>query len=899
MLSLRSASLLFLIALCVPLSAGVFERHPLPRTVILDAREIAGTDTYAWVIDGSERSFVTKVDANGTIDSFQVPAFPLDRLALDPLDGSVWYASPYDLGHVTLTGEATNWRLPYDWQSYQTEDLLFGPDGNLWVTQRLRVIRVTREGEMTVFPMGFTENFFPTSMAVGPDGKLWMVAHDHNAVGTLTLDGALTVYRGPENVDSPNGIATADGKVWFTSNFGWLRHATTEGVITDVTNAFGASGPLVYGGGRLWFVDIFSATLRKYDIATNNVEATYALSAASPAWGGLWPAPSAVWWTAGKKFGRVTYAGEQTSVDYKARGPRPTHMASSPTDVWFASADENLVGRRNPETGQTVLYPLPHANSRPRMIVLGPEAMWFTEELGDRIGRIDENGTITEFNVTSVGGKPTGITHGPDGNIWFTLAAADKIGRITPAGVVTEFPLPGLGRTPQSIVFGPDGNAWFTSPGNNTIGRMTTAGVVTEFPVASEPRDIVAAPDGTLWYSLHQGMYSISTSGEITRKAPFPQSQQTVVGPDGAIWSNQINGLSRVTMDGMWHEWRLQPGELFVGQALTTGPDGRIWFSEDATGTLYRVIPDAPITGSANAVCRDPYGESVSGIFARFVDPDPTREAADYTATIDWGVGTNLWFNNGMVEKVGPGTFDVRGGYASPSLQPKTIKVMIHSKPGPNAIGQTAGVIATIVDVTLTPARTSFHREGGSSTIAIETACSWAATTDVSWITFSSASSGNGTDAVLSFDVQPNPGTLPRSGSIRINGTNVLIEQSEMRNPQSSLYLVTPCRFLDTRNTNPIAANGQWELAFAGRCGIPNDATAVVANVTVIHPAANGYLGFYRGGSAWPGNGTVPFRTGRTRANNALIPLRFDTFALINGSSAPVQFVIDVSGYFR
>lgn len=898
MINVRHASLLFLFVFCAPLFGGTFERHPLPRTVVQDALQIAATDTHAWVI-GAEPWFVTKVDANGTLDAFQVLAINMDRLALDPIDGSVWYASADDLGHVTLTGEATNWYLPYDPLSFRTEDLIFGPDGNLWITQSKRVIRATREGEMTEFPMGFTENFGPTAMTIGPDGNLWMASHGQNAIGKMTVDGTLTVYRGEENSDFLNDITSADGKVWFTSNYSWLRHATTEGVVTNVTNAFNANGPLVYGGGRLWWVDIFSATLKKYDIATNSVESTYSLSAPRPAWGGLWAAPNSVWWTAGKKYGRVTYAGDHVSTDYKARGPRPTHMASSPTDVWFTAAEENLVGRRNPETGQTVLYPLPHPGSRPRTIVLGTDAMWFTEELGDRIGRIDENGTITEYNVTSIGGKPTGITLGPDGNIWFTLAAADKIGRMTPAGVITEFPLPGLGRNPSSIAFGADGNAWFTSPGNNTIGRMTTAGVVTEFPVSNAPHDIVAAPDGTLWYSHFQGMYSISTSGEIKLKSSWPLSSQTIVGPDGAIWSNDLNGLFRVTMDGMWHQWRMQPNDMLVGEALTTGPDGRIWFSEDATGTLYRLIPDAPITGSANAVCRDPYGDSVSGVFATFVDPDPTREATDYTATIDWSVDADFWFHNGVVEKIGPGTFGVRGGYSSSSLRPKTIKVMLHSNSGPNAIGQTAGVVATIVDVTLTPARTSFHREGGSSTIAIDTSCSWAATSNVSWITFSSPSSGNGSAAVLSFDVQPNEGTLPRSGIIRINGTNVVIEQSEMRNPQSSLYLVTPCRFLDTRNTNPIAANAQWELAFGGRCGVPSDATAVVANITVINPSTNGFLSFYRGGTAWPGNGTVAFRIGRTRANNALIPLRFDTFALLNGSSAPVQFVIDVSGYFK
>ena len=38
--------------------------------------------------------------------------------------------------------------------------------------------------------------------------------------------------------------------------------------------------------------------------------------------------------------------------------------------------------------------------------------------------------------------RPWGIAAGPDGNLWFTEEVGDKIGRITPVGAVTEFPVP-------------------------------------------------------------------------------------------------------------------------------------------------------------------------------------------------------------------------------------------------------------------------------------------------------------------------------------------------------------------------------------------------------------------------------------------------------------------------
>ena len=62
--------------------------------------------------------------------------------------------------------------------------------------------------------------------------------------------------------------------------------------------------------------------------------------------------------------------------------------------------------------------------------------------------------------------EPQGITAGPDGNLWFTEFLGNKIGRITTAGVITEFPIPMPFSGPHDITTGPDGNMWFTESSN-------------------------------------------------------------------------------------------------------------------------------------------------------------------------------------------------------------------------------------------------------------------------------------------------------------------------------------------------------------------------------------------------------------------------------------------------
>src|SRR5688572_12048025 len=59
---------------------------------------------------------------------------------------------------------------------------------------------------------------------------------------------------------------------------------------------------------------------------------------------------------------------------------------------------------------------------------------------------------ITEFPVPTEGSWPTGIAAAPDETLWFTEQGGNKIGRITFDGTVTEFPIPTANSWPVDIV---------------------------------------------------------------------------------------------------------------------------------------------------------------------------------------------------------------------------------------------------------------------------------------------------------------------------------------------------------------------------------------------------------------------------------------------------------------
>ena len=90
-------------------------------------------------------------------------------------------------------------------------------------------------------------------------------------------------------------------------------------------------------------------------------------------------------------------------------------------------------------------------------------------------------GKATEFSLPMAGSGPTTIALAPDGTLWFTEQAGNRIGRMAPDGTaIKEFELPNPGSAPRIITIGADNNFWFTEHLGNRVGRITPGGQITE-----------------------------------------------------------------------------------------------------------------------------------------------------------------------------------------------------------------------------------------------------------------------------------------------------------------------------------------------------------------------------------------------------------------------------------
>jgi hypothetical protein len=119
---------------------------------------------------------------------------------------------------------------------------------------------------------------------------------------------------------------------------------------------------------------------------------------------------------------------------------------------------------------------------------------------------------------------------------------------------------------------------------------------------------------------------------------------------------------------------------------------------------------------------------------------------------------------------------------------------------------------------------------------------------------------------------------------------------------------VQPTRILDTRtgagtggHIAKLGAGQSVTLKVAGLNTIPSSgAVAAELNLTVTNDAGAGWVSAYPGGgTSVPSASSLNFRSGQTVANAAVTPIGPDgTIVLHNGSGAPVDLIVDLSGFY-
>jgi len=203
----------------------------------------------------------------------------------------------------------------------------------------------------------------------------------------------------------------------------------------------------------------------------------------------------------------------------------------------------------------------------------------------------DTLGSITNYSL-AYGSSPYAITEGPDGNLWFTEQSGNKIGRITASGTITEYSLVYSNSAPADIVSGPDDSLWFTMNRIGYVGKITTDGTLTQYPLPSgaSPLGITAGPDGDLWIADNSSnkVYRMKDTGSSTTyNLTNSDARPAFITADpvhNEVWvgtrkSDAAGGwISKFSVDGTETDYSLPTGTVSGTSGLTQGPDGNIYF---------------------------------------------------------------------------------------------------------------------------------------------------------------------------------------------------------------------------------------------------------------------------------------------------------------------------------
>lgn len=361
-----------------------------------------------------------------TLQGFAVPsafgdAVPQPGMIVPGLGGQEWFttwdgSSTYGLAQADAGGVTqVNSGLA---QGSSYPSAINGPDGFVWLLGDggNNLSAINSGGGQTV--AGPTQND-DKDLVEGPDGDLYATDNsnggsiDQYAVSNDPYQTASPVTQFPISTSpvSPDAIASAGGKLWFSADGGDLYSMTTGGTVAGPGTpgvSDGAHTLTTTPDGTLWAVSYgtsgYGNSLLELNPSTGAVTATYSA-----------PAGTSI-----------------TSVTVGADG-----------DLWFPEASSNAslqgVGRLDPATGQLTTYPLPSGIALPTPTArfgydIAPGSgytVWFTAEIsGGNAAVVEVSGLLSPPGTTSTTTPTTSV---PAGKV--TIAASANVSRKRVASV--------------------------------------------------------------------------------------------------------------------------------------------------------------------------------------------------------------------------------------------------------------------------------------------------------------------------------------------------------------------------------------------------------------------------------------------------------------------------------
>lgn len=268
------------------------------------------------------------------------------------------------------------------------------------------------------------------------------------------------------------------------------------------------------------------------------------------------------------------------------------------------------------------------------------------------------------------------LTAGADGNIYFSSGLANNVASISPAGTVKVYDTTSIApHGPNGVAAGPGGI--YLNSGNNFGEVALPSGKVTDIPISQGVSGrMTLGPDGNFWVGNGGVIEQVQLNGLVTRYQFSGNGAGQIVSWNGQLYFTSGNFIRRISTGGSFDgNYQINSSTSANVEALTVGPDGNLWFTEQVNINNNTTNYFGYLTSSGAIKTFQSIVGPVNGIAAGG-DGNIYFRAADYLvgattkgtifATQNLGQGSNtdgkelveapngnLWFNENFNDKMG------------------------------------------------------------------------------------------------------------------------------------------------------------------------------------------------------------------------------------------------------